>query len=180
MRKLEKVMAPLWGVIAVLTVCACTPEELSLVERAIGADIGTVEEVNMACEAMFGPESAVYGGTCWQAGANIVADNSSQQPHYQHFDDCHAAVDYVFAGRWDKERAHRVVQRESTNDPSAVSPTGARGCTQITSGIRQHFLDGPWDDPYWNVLAMRRIVDHQDWGWCHWDIVNFCLKGGEF
>jgi soluble lytic murein transglycosylase-like protein len=99
---------------------------------------------------------------------------------YRLFDDCRQAVDYLFAGRPDYERAHMVVHRESRYVPTAVSPTGARGCTQITSGIRNAFLQGAWDDPYWNVLAMRDAVDHPEWGWCHWDVVNYCRAGGDF
>jgi len=71
------------------------------------------------------------------------------------------------------------VRRESNYQPTAVSRTGAKGCAQLTGGILA-FLEGPWNDPYWNVLAMRNAVDDPKWGWCHWDIVNYCKAGGEF
>jgi hypothetical protein len=97
------------------------------------------------------------------------------------FDNCKDAVNYLFYGRKDRLRALKVAHQESTFIPTRVSRTGALGCTQLL-GKLQHppFLTGPWDDPFWNVLAMRRAVDDPDWGWCHWDIVNYCLPGGDW
>ncbi len=102
-------------------------------------------------------------------------------PPYVGFVDCKQAVDYLFEGRWDYERAVHVVYRESRYDPTAVSRTNALGCAQLTGKLKQPpFLTGPWNDPFWNVLALRRAVDAPGWGWCHWDVVNYCLPGGEW
>ena len=115
-----------------------------------------------------------------QPAVRIEVPMVTEGEGYVSFPSCREAVDYFFSGRMDYERALMVVNRESRFVPDAVSPTGARGCAQMTSGMRNTFLQGPWDDPYWNVRAMRDAVDHPDWGWCHWDVVNYCARGGEF
>lgn len=107
-----------------------------------------------------------------------AAQEEPVQELYVAFPSCREAVDYWFAGRDDLERAHLVVYRESRYVPWVISRTGARGCAQMVSHMRNEFLEGPWDDPYWNIKAMREAVD--SWGWCHWDIVNYCKKGGQF
>jgi len=72
-----------------------------------------------------------------------------------------------------------VVHRESTDSPNASNGTHM-GCAEESAGMRQAHLHGPWNDAFWNVLAMRDVVDDSSYGWCHWDIVNYCLPGGEF
>lgn len=107
--------------------------------------------------------------------------NTTLSPSYKAFTNCGEAVDYIFDGRWDQARAKEVVFRESTNNPLARR-TGSQyvGCAQISSTIQRLFLQGPWEDPYFNVLALRDAVDNPHWGWCHWDLVNYCRYGGEF
>lgn len=102
-------------------------------------------------------------------------------PAYKSFANCAEAVDYIFDGRWDQSRAKQVVFRESTNNPLARR-AGSQyvGCAQISATIQRLFLQGPWEDPYFNVLALRDAVDNPHWGWCHWDLVNYCRYGGEF
>jgi hypothetical protein len=172
-----------------LVASSCTPEEVRHFNLVMGGDDITVEQANDVCDTAFGPGSDQPGGACFAAAVSAVASAQAvreSQPElleyqgYQAFTECGEAVDYLFAGRDDLGRAQRVVYRESRNQPGAVSPTGALGCAQLTSGIRNAFLQGSWDDPYWNVLAMRDAVDDPDWGWCHWDIVNYCKAGGEF
>ena len=109
--------------------------------------------------------------------ANQIAE---QADSYKKFSDCKQAVDYLFSDRSDYQRALHVVHRESRFVPTAISRTGALGCAQLTGGLKRTFLKGPWNDPYWNVLALRSAVDDPNWGWCHWDVINYCRRGGEF
>lgn len=111
-----------------------------------------------------------------KSGGGVTA----QKTGYKEFSDCKQAVDYLFSGRSDYHRALHVVYRESRYVPTAVSRTGALGCAQLTGGLKRTFLKGPWNDPYWNILALRLAVDDPHWGWCHWDVVNYCRRGGEF
>lgn len=107
-----------------------------------------------------------------------VRDNTGG---YRPFNNCAEAVDHIFGGRWDHSRAHMVTHRESRNDPNARRPGSQfAGCAQLSAKIQADFLKGPWNDPYYNVLAMRDAVDHSAWGWCHWDIINYCAPGGQF
>ena len=100
---------------------------------------------------------------------------------YRSFSNCADAVDYIFGGRWDHGRARMVTHRESRDVPTARRPGSQyAGCAQLSAGIRASFLKGPWEDPYYNVLAMRDAVDHPEWGWCHWDSYNYCAPGGQF
>jgi len=98
---------------------------------------------------------------------------------YRSFTNCADAVDYIFGGRWDHGRASYVTWRKSRNVPTAQRP-GSQfiGCAQLSAGIRATFLKGSAYDPYYNVLALRDAADHPDWGWCHWDSVNYCAAGG--
>jgi hypothetical protein len=171
--------------VGLLGLCACTPEEAALLRSVTGGGPETAEEATQACDQVYGPGSDLPGGDCYVAISNVIATATEQAERlnppqgYQVFDDCEQAVEYLFAGRWDHDRAMRVVYRESRYEPTAVSRTGAKGCAQLTGGLL-NFLGGPWSDPYWNVLAMRTAVDDPDWGWCHWDIVNYCRPGGQF
>ena len=100
---------------------------------------------------------------------------------YKPLNNCREAVDYLFNDRTDYARAIEVVYRESTNNPNARRPGSQyAGCAQLSSTLQATFLRGAWNDPYYNVLAMRDAVDDPRWGWCHWDLVNYCGKGGEF
>lgn len=100
---------------------------------------------------------------------------------YKPLANCRDAVDYLFNDRTDYARAIEVVYRESTNNPNARRPGSQyAGCAQLSSTLQATFLRGPWNDPYYNVLAMRDAVDDPRWGWCHWDLVNYCGAGGEF
>ncbi|MCC7543664.1 hypothetical protein IT415_03050 [bacterium] len=100
---------------------------------------------------------------------------------YKTFSSCRDAVDYLFSDRTDHQRAIGVVYRESTNNPNARRPGSQyAGCAQLSSTLQATFLRGPWNDAYYNVLAMRDAVDDPRWGWCHWDLVNYCEYGGEF
>lgn len=173
----------LLGVLAAFTLPACTPGEVMFFRSVTGSGPQSVEAANRVCDDTFGAGSGEPGGACHLVASQVVAQAMARQAAesgYQHFDDCRQAVDVLFAGRWDYQRALYVIHRESRYVPTAVSPTGALGCGQLTSGIRNAFLQGPWDDPYWNVLAVRTAVDDPAWGWCHWDVVNYCHAGGEF
>lgn len=114
----------------------------------------------------------------WQQHVNFTAQRDGT-PGYRHFDNCQQAVDHIFGGRWDHGRASYVTWRESRNVPTAQRP-GSQfiGCAQLSAQIRATFLKGSAYDPYYNVLALRDAADHPDWGWCHWDIVNYCAAGG--
>ena len=180
-RPLTRAMSALIAMLALFGASACTPEEVQIFQAITGGGPSSAEEAETICNEAFGPGSAEPGEACYDAAVAVVSQQAVRiSSGYQMFNDCREAVDHLFAGRWDHQRALRIVQRESGFQPGAVSRTGARGCAQLTSGIRNAFLEGPWDDPYWNVLAMRSAIDHPDWGWCHWDIRNYCLPGGEF
>ena len=100
---------------------------------------------------------------------------------YKPLANCREAVDYIFTDRVDYDRAIRVVYRESTNNPIARRPGSQYvGCAQLSTTLQATFLRGTWNDPYYNVLALRDAVDSPRWGWCHWDLVNYCDAGGEF
>ncbi len=100
---------------------------------------------------------------------------------YKPFSNCRDAVDYIFNDRTDYARAIEVVYRESTNNPNARRPGSQyAGCAQLSTTLQATFLRGPWNDAYYNVLALRDAVDNPRWGWCHWDLVNYCGAGGEF
>lgn len=102
-------------------------------------------------------------------------------PPYKPLSDCKEAVNYIFQDRVDYGRAMRVVYRESTYNPLARrAGSQYAGCAQLSYTLQKTFLKGPWQDPYYNVLALRDAVDSPAWGWCHWDLVNYCLPGGEF
>ena len=96
---------------------------------------------------------------------------------YRHFNSCLGAVEYLFRGRWDYQRALMVVKRESHFRPSASNGSHL-GCAEESTGMRTAYLKGPWNDPYWNVRAMLTVVSRG--GWCNWDLVNYCNPGGEF
>ncbi len=96
---------------------------------------------------------------------------------YRHFGSCLGAVNYLFGGRWDHQRAVMVVGRESHFYPDAANGSHL-GCAQESDGMRSTYLKGPWNDPYWNVRAMLAVV--QNGGWCNWDLYNYCGPGGEF
>ncbi len=132
------------------------------------------------------PSTPAYG-TCKDmtdaiATARAPRDlRSDLNPPYKQLNDCREAVDYIFNDRVDYTRAIRVVYRESTYNPNARRPGSQyAGCAQLSSTLQRLFLKGPWNDPYYNVLALRDAVDNPAWGWCHWDIVNYCKPGGEF
>jgi hypothetical protein len=174
-------VAPLTKLVAVIVLTACNPTEFAAYRMVMGDDApATVEEATATCDAVFGVGSDQPGRACWNFARFMIHMKLSRgiDPNYQWLQDCHSAVDVVFAGRWDFSRAHMVVQRESNNIPSAISPTGHRGCGQLSQGLRDTWLKGPWDDPYWNVRAIRDIVDSDSW--CHWDLRNYCSAGGEF
>lgn len=102
-------------------------------------------------------------------------------PPYKVLTDCKDAVNYIFQDRVDYDRALTVVYRESTYNPLARRPGSQyAGCAQLSYTLQRTFLKGSWQDPYYNVLALRDAVDSPAWGWCHWDLVNYCLPGGEF
>ena len=102
-------------------------------------------------------------------------------PPYRALTDCKQAVDYIFQDRVDYSRALKVVYRESTYNPLARrAGSQYAGCAQLSYTLQKTFLKGPWQDPFYNVLALRDAVDSPSWGWCHWDLVNYCLPGGEF
>jgi hypothetical protein len=170
--------------LAIPALSACTPEEFQVFKQVTASDLNSSDEANVVCDWIFGVGSGEPGGDCHDAAVKAVANAQTAAMYaefeVQQFGDCHSAVDYFFAGRWDLARAHRIVQRESGNFPGAVSRAGARGCAQLMPAMRNAFLEGPWDDPYWNVKAMFMAVNDPNWGWCHWDIVNFCKRGGEF
>lgn len=133
-------------------------------------------------------EAATAGyGSC-QAMADAIAAarapreiKSTLNPPYKQLKDCGEAVEYIFQDRVDYPRAVKVVFRESTNNPNARRPGSQfAGCAQLSATLQRLFLQGPWNDPYYNVLALRDAVDNRAWGWCHWDLVNYCNAGGEF
>ncbi len=106
---------------------------------------------------------------------------SKFSPSYKSLSDCKEAVNYIFQDRVDYPRALKVVYRESTYNPLARRPGSQyAGCAQLSYTLQKTFLKGPWQDPFFNVLALRDAVDSPAWGWCHWDLVNYCLPGGEF
>lgn len=126
-------------------------------------------------------------GTCQQMADTIAAQRAPREikstlnPPYKLVKDCGEAVEYIFQDRVDYPRAIKVVFRESTNNPNARRPGSQfAGCAQLSSTLQRLFLQGPWNDPFYNVLALRDAVDNKAWGWCHWDIVNYCNPGGEF
>lgn len=132
------------------------------------------------------PVTSAYG-SC-QAMTDAIAATraprdlpSSLNPSYRQLANCGEAVDYIFQDRVDYLRAVKVVYRESTNNPNARRPGSQyAGCAQLSNTLQRLFLQGPWNDPYYNVLALRDAVDNPAWGWCHWDLVNYCKPGGEF
>lgn len=143
-----------------------------------------LETMRQVC-AQAAPASSAYGD-CQDSADRIAALRVPSpiaylNPPYQTFSNCREAVDYIFQDRIDYPRAVKVVFRESTNNPNARRPGSQyAGCAQLSSTLQRLFLKGPWNDPYYNVLALRDAVDHPRWGWCHWDLVNYCGKGGEF
>lgn len=144
-------------------------------------DLVTVRQV---C-ASAAPGSSAYGD-CKDLADTLAAQRVPVQyanlnPGYKPFTNCREAVDYIFNDRVDYMRAVRVVYRESTNNPNSRRPGSQyAGCAQLSSTLQRLFLKGPWNDPYFNVLALRDAVDNPAWGWCHWDLVNYCKAGGEF
>jgi len=141
-------------------------------------DLETTHQVCLA--------SPTYG-SCETLIKHPVAQRASLLPPgdlarpYQAFANCREAVDYLFTDRVDYARAIEVVYRESTNNPQARRPGSQyAGCSQLSTTLQATFLRGPWNDPYYNVLALRDAVDNPRWGWCHWDLVNYCDAGGEF
>jgi hypothetical protein len=144
-------------------------------------DLDTVRQV---C-SQAAPATSAYGD-CQESADRMAALRVSDtiaylNPPYQAFSNCREAVDYIFQDRVDYPRAVKVVFRESTNNPSARrSGSQYAGCAQLSASLQRLFLKGPWNDPYYNVLALRDAVDHPRWGWCHWDLVNYCGRGGEF
>lgn len=143
-----------------------------------------LETMRQVCTRI-APASSAYND-CKDSADRIAALRAPSptaylNPPYQSFSNCRQAVDYIFQDRIDYPRAVKVVFRESTNNPNARRPGSQyAGCAQISSTLQRLFLKGPWNDPYYNVLALRDAVDHPQWGWCHWDLVNYCGKGGEF
>lgn len=131
-------------------------------------------------------EATTAYGNCLDAADALAAKRTPPQyanlsPAYKPLGNCREAVDYIFNDRVDYPRAVKVVFRESTNNPNARRPGSQyAGCAQLSSTLQRIFLKGPWNDPYFNVLALRDAVDSPAWGWCHWDLVNYCKPGGEF
>lgn len=114
----------------------------------------------------------------WQRHMQFTAQRDGTGG-YHHYSNCLDAVDQIFAGRPDHSRARYVVWRESRGVPTAQRPRSQFiGCAQLSAAIRGTFLKGSAYDAYYNVLALRDAVDHPRWGWCHWDIVNYCARGG--
>lgn len=143
-----------------------------------------VTSVRQVCTQASAATSAY--GDCRDAADKIAALQTPDpiaylQPPYKQFSNCREAVDYIFQDRVDYPRAVKVVFRESTNNPNARRPGSQyAGCAQLSNTLQRLFLKGAWNDPYFNVLALRDAVDHPRWGWCHWDLVNYCGPGGEF
>lgn len=140
--------------------------------------------VRQVC-SQISPATAAYDD-CRDAADRIAAQQiaavyANFQPPYKQLTNCREAVDYIFQDRVDYPRAVKVVFRESTNNPNARRPGSQyAGCAQLSNTLQRLFLKGPWNDPYFNVLALREAVDNPAWGWCHWDLVNYCNPGGEF
>ncbi len=140
--------------------------------------------VRQLCSGVQSATSAY--GDCQETADKLAAMRVPPQyaylnPPYKQFTNCREAVDYIFNDRVDYPRAVKVVFRESTNNPNARRPGSQyAGCAQLSATLQRLFLKGPWNDPYFNVLALRDAVDNPAWGWCHWDLVNYCKPGGEF
>ncbi len=143
-----------------------TPDELDI---DVAHSVCLIESPAATCEAMVARIAA---------SRPVVA---SFIPPYKKLTNCREAVDYIFGDRLDYQRAVRVVYRESTNNPNARRPGSQyAGCAQLSATLQATFLQGAWNDPFFNVLALRDAVDSPRWGWCHWDLVNYCLASGEF
>lgn len=83
------------------------------------------------------------------------------------FDQFDEPPDYVSFARQEAERAGlspdlvtRVMSRESSGDPSAVSPKGARGLMQLMPGTAEELGVNP-DDPYDNIRGGVRYLKQQ-------------------
>ena len=174
-RRMRLLLAAPLGML-VLGTTACQPGEVQAFNSIMGTNL-TVEQARSTCEqidAQSGP------GTCRQTA--IEAVNRKTKGYVNFGSDCRAAVDYLFEGRWDHQRALMVVNRESRFVSFVVDYASGshKGCAQLSPGLQRRFLQGPWNDPYWNVRALRDAVDAPDYGWCHWDIINYCARGGQF
>lgn len=104
MMRLKKTMVLPVGAIVLMVAPACTPEELAVVEQAIGADLGTVEQVNTGCIQAFGAGSEEQGGACWQIGVDLVADSSEQaapEPQVTNASRWDRIARCESGGRWD-------------------------------------------------------------------------------
>jgi len=160
----------------VLGTTACQPAEVNAFNSVMGTNL-TAEQARSTCESI---DAQSGSGACREMATQAMI---RKVKGYQNFGtDCRAAVDYLFEGRWDYQRALMVVNRESRFVSFVVDYASGshKGCAQLSAGLQRRFLQGPWQDPYYNVKALRDAVDAPDYGWCHWDIVNYCARGGQF
>lgn len=153
--------------------------------RAAASSLLDLDSALQVCSEA-APATAIYND-CRIMVETIAANRtpppppSQFNPPYKQLANCKDAVDYIFQDRVDYPRAIKVVYRESTYNPNARRPGSQyAGCAQLSNTLQRVFLKGPWNDPFFNVLALRDAVDSPSWGWCHWDLVNYCLPGGEF